>query len=46
MEQKSRTILTDDMVLYMKTLKNPCANTKLLRAINTFNKVARYKINA
>jgi hypothetical protein len=37
------SLFVDDMILYLKDLKN--STKKLLHIINTFSKVARYKIN-
>jgi hypothetical protein len=36
-------LFADDMILYLKDLKN--STQKLLDNINSFSKVARYKIN-
>jgi uncharacterized protein YlbG (UPF0298 family) len=42
-EEAKRFLFADDMILYLKDLKNSAK--KLLDIINTFGKVAGYKIN-
>jgi hypothetical protein len=42
-EEIKLTLFSDDMILYLKVLKN--FSQKLLDTIDIFNKVAGYKIN-
>jgi hypothetical protein len=42
-EEVKRSLFADDMILYLKDLKN--STKKLLGTINRFSKVAGYKIN-
>jgi hypothetical protein len=42
-EEVKSSLFADDMILYLKDLKN--STKKLLDLINTFNNVLRYKIN-
>jgi hypothetical protein len=42
MEEIKLSLFTDDMILYLKDLKN---TKKLLNATNSFSKLAGYKIN-
>ena len=42
-QERSRTLLADDMILYTENSK--CSTRKLLELVNEYSKVAGYKIN-